>query len=76
MTKYLLLAAFAWLAWSLWRKPRKRGSDARQVAERGVEQMVVCAHCGVHQPLSESLQVGEHYYCCAAHRRDAEAGGR
>lgn len=77
MTKYLLLAAFAWLVWSLWRKPRKRGGDAGQApVQRGAERMVICAHCGVHQALSESIQVGEHYYCSAAHRRDAEAGGR
>lgn len=36
---------------------------------RAVEDMVRCAHCGIHVPRSESLSSGERYYCSEEHRR-------
>lgn len=76
MTKFLLLIVFGLFFWWLWRKPHKRHGDAPQIpVQREAERMVVCAHCGVNQPLSESIQVGDRYYCSPAHRRAAEAGG-
>ncbi|MDD4929723.1 MAG: PP0621 family protein [Gallionella sp.] len=32
------------------------------------EDMVRCAHCGVHLPTGESLREGALHFCCAAHR--------
>lgn len=32
------------------------------------EDMVRCAHCGVHLPVSESVLSGGEYYCSEAHR--------
>lgn len=32
------------------------------------EDMVRCAHCGVHLPVSESLRADGKTFCCAAHR--------
>ena len=76
MTKYLLWIALAAVVWWLWRKAQAaRSSEQAPPAERAAERMVRCAHCGVNQPMSESLLVGERYYCCAAHRREAEADG-
>lgn len=76
MTKYLLLIAFGWIVWWLWRKPRRQDSESPRISpQRAAERMVVCAHCGVNQPLSESIQAGERYFCCPAHQRDAEAAG-
>ncbi|MEI7612269.1 MAG: PP0621 family protein [Betaproteobacteria bacterium] len=40
------------------------------------EKMVVCAHCGVNQPVSESILSDGNYYCCNAHRQEAESRGR
>lgn len=33
------------------------------------EQMVACAHCGLHVPESEGLQGGGRFYCSDEHRR-------
>lgn len=71
MLKYLLLIAFALVVWWLWRAAQARKSAPP--AARLPERMVTCAHCGVNQPLSESLQVGERFYCCPAHREADEA---
>ncbi len=43
--------------------------------DREVERMVQCAHCGVNQPISESLLANGRYYCCAAHLRESGHGG-
>ena len=32
------------------------------------EDMVRCAHCGVHLPKSESIQAAGAFFCSAAHR--------
>lgn len=33
------------------------------------ENMVRCAHCGVHLPKGESIAVDHKHYCSEAHRR-------
>jgi len=35
---------------------------------RPAEEMVICAHCGVHLPCNESLTSGRHHFCCEQHR--------
>jgi uncharacterized protein len=72
MTKYLLLIGlvlFVWWAWRKARTPRRRGCPAAGKVER----MVQCAHCGVNQPVSESILANDRYYCCAAHLRQAQS---
>ena len=71
--KYLLLAAFLFAMFRVLRMAR----GARPVAPRSVsrvpERMVQCACCGVYQPLGESIRSDGRHYCCAEHRRVAEA---
>jgi uncharacterized protein len=74
MTKYLLLLALGILAWWAWRGFRKSaGTGAQHGGE--VERMVQCAHCGVNQPVSESLLANGRYYCCTAHLRESGSDG-
>lgn len=74
MTKYFLLATLVFVVWWLWRQAQhKRSGDSSVPAPRAAEHMIQCAHCGVNQPVSESILAGELYYCCAAHQREAEA---
>jgi len=77
MTKYLLLIALGVLIWWMWRKSQApRSGGQLPPPQREAERMVKCAYCGVNQPVSESILAGGNYYCCAAHRRNAEAEGR
>ncbi|WP_301103214.1 PP0621 family protein [Propionivibrio sp.] len=74
--KYLLLIALCFVVLWLLRKaqtPPRTGGQAPPTA-RAPEQMVKCAHCGVNQPVSESVLAHGRYYCCNAHRH--EAGSR
>lgn len=74
MTKLLLLLAFVVLVIAFLRQSRSaRAAARRPPAERAPESMVSCARCGVNQPLSECLLSNGRYYCCDAHRRQAEA---
>lgn len=50
---------------------QSRGRAGRKAAE-GSERMLACALCGVHVPESEGVRAGERFYCCEAHRRQAE----
>jgi len=34
----------------------------------GAEDMVRCAHCGIHIPKSESINAGGNYFCGPEHR--------
>lgn len=73
--KYLLLLALVFfVVWVLRRSlkfPFVRGEPTVSPASSPVERMVQCAHCGVNQPVSESIQKGGHYYCCRQHAQDA-----
>jgi uncharacterized protein len=73
MTKYLLLIALAVFVWWLLRQARPRSDDKQPPHVRhAAERMVKCAHCGINQPVSESLLANDRYYCSAAHRQAAE----
>jgi uncharacterized protein len=50
--------------------------DARRHAPGGAEDMVVCAHCGVHVPRSEALAARGLHFCSAAHRDGAPSRPR
>lgn len=74
MAKYLLLIVLGIVVWWAWRKsnaPPKSG--AFPPSSPAAEQMVACARCGLNQPVSECVRSGVRYYCCEAHRRDAES---
>lgn len=59
----VIVALVYWLIKSYGRQlPKKDESPATQ-------DMVSCAHCGVHLPKSESLSVDGKYYCSKAHSR-------
>lgn len=57
---------------------RQAGSPEQPQAKTHAEDMVRCAHCGVHLPLSEAIMAQGKYYCSEAHRlahRNADADG-
>ncbi len=65
-----LLAVIAVVYWLLKRYSK---TSSRQDTDASGEDMVRCAHCGVHLPKSESILSGGNYYCCDAHRREHES---
>ena len=71
--KFLLLMALFFVVWWLLRKASASRAAGRQPPARAPERMVKCAHCGVNQPVSESILTHGHYYCCNAHRLEAES---
>lgn len=64
---------------------RGKGSNAGKAADKGpdaagggrqreaehleIEQMVACAHCGLHVPESESVRGAGEFFCSDEHRR-------
>jgi len=71
MSRLLLLVVIAAVVYLLIRSYRKK-SEVQQT-DAVAEDMVRCAHCGVHLPRSESIQSDGRFYCCAEHR-DAARG--
>jgi uncharacterized protein len=71
--KYLLLIALFFIVlWALRKAQSSRPKVQAPPPSRVPEQMVKCAHCGVNQPISESILTQGHYYCCEDHRHQAE----
>lgn len=65
MTRLLLLVAIVGVIYLLFRSYRKRAS----VRDNSVaEDMVRCAHCGVHLPRGESVRRDGRDFCTEAHR--------
>lgn len=73
--KFLLLLAFVLLVVWLLRSGRRR-TDASAAdtpsAPPGPQEMVRCAHCGVHLPHGDALVGRIGLYCSPEHRQLAE----
>ena len=41
----------------------------RESAAKPTEDMVQCAHCGVHLPRGDSIAEGSRYFCSTEHRQ-------
>lgn len=79
MLKYLLIGVLViWLLYSPILRHLRQGQRGRRTppspaprhdAVRDVEDMVACAHCGIHLPASEALRdAADRPYCSAPHR--------
>jgi uncharacterized protein len=72
MLKVLIIAlAVGLLLWLLFGRSAGNGKPPRSGRRDGrgsAEEMVSCAHCGVHLPRSEALAARSLHYCSAAHR--------
>jgi len=72
--KYLLLLAFLGIVWWVWKKRNVEPLPPPAMRpDPPAEKMVVCAHCGLLLPESDSLAVGADFYCCEAHRQAGSA---
>ena len=68
MMKYLLLIALVAGIWWAWKKRAQRPAPRPPKEAPDPELMVVCAHCGVHLPQSDSIKANGAHFCCEAHR--------
>lgn len=77
--KYLLVLLVIVIAVGVWRSRRRADHLAAEQKTREedsrlppTQDMVACAHCGLHLPRSEALlqstTAKTQYYCCAQHR--------
>lgn len=65
MSRLFLLIAIAVVVYLLIKSYRKNAPPQDQPV---AEDMVRCAHCGVHLPKGESILADGHFFCCAEHR--------
>lgn len=73
--KFLLFLAIALLVVWLWRSGRrsdKRSDQAAAPPPPGPQEMVRCAHCGVHLPQGDAVVGRIGLYCSSEHKQDAE----
>lgn len=74
MSKILLIAiAFAAVYWLLRNHRRRADRQAQRPADLQTEDMVNCAHCGLHLPRGEGIVSGSRYFCSAEHEREFRA---
>lgn len=70
MAKILLIAiAFAAVFWLLRNHRRRADRSSERPPDQKAEDMVDCAHCGVHLPRGEGIVSGSRYFCSAEHER-------
>ena len=70
--KYLLFCLLVGYVFWRWREAQARRRAApppKQAEQTQTIEMVVCAHCGVHLPVSQALTVRSIYFCGAAHQK-------
>lgn len=76
--KYLLVLLVIVVAFGIWRNKRRaeiaeRKAAAPAPALKSPQNMVACAHCGLHLPQADAVSGGSNlYYCSAEHRSLAQ----
>lgn len=73
--KFLLFLAVVLLGVWLWRSGRRKEPAERADTPppaSGPQDMVRCAHCGVHLPQGDAIVGRIGYYCSPEHRQLAE----
>ena len=45
-----------------------RGRDQRKAEPKRAQEMLECAHCGLHLPSADAVMAGSRVYCSEAHR--------
>jgi len=75
LAKIILLALGLLAVYWILRSYRRRvDRGAAKPPAAGGEDMVQCAHCGVHLPRSESITTQGDFFCTAEHQRTHQAG--
>ena len=71
--KYLFWLAVGLLVWWAWRRVKATGRAGSQPSggTPPPQDMVTCAHCGIHLPRDEAVAGIRGQYCGAAHRSAA-----
>ena len=71
MSRLLLLLVIVFVIYLLLKSYRKQIRKEELPSEEAVsaQDMVCCAHCGVHLPKHESVHIEDKFYCSEAHRR-------
>lgn len=71
MSRLLFLLVIFFVIYWLLKSYRSQLGKDRSAADAATpaEDMVCCAHCGVHLPKHESTMAGGKYFCCEAHHR-------
>ncbi|WP_454709768.1 PP0621 family protein [Delftia acidovorans] len=73
--KYLLVLIVIIVAVGIWRSQRRAEARERRQAAAPLaapQDMVECAHCGLHLPRSEAIEAAGRSYCSAEHRTLAQ----
>lgn len=74
--KYLLVLLVLVVAVGIWRSKRRTEAAERRAPAPALKQpqnMVACAHCGLHLPQADAVTDGaSQYYCSAEHRHLAQ----
>lgn len=74
---FIIIGVVLWLMSGRKRPAGRPGAGPRSARPPELEGMVVCRHCGVHLPRSESLPgPGGDVYCSAAHRKAGPQGSQ
>ena len=68
--KYLLVALVIIIAIGIWRNNRRKAvAPPPKPRLKQPEDMVICAHCGVHLPASDAITSPDrNQYCSTEHR--------
>jgi uncharacterized protein len=64
----VLIVIVVVVAWWLLGRSKRRTRDERDVTAAPAQDMVQCAHCGVHLPRGDAVFDGALAYCGEAHR--------
>lgn len=77
--KYLLVLAVIAFAIGLWRSRRRQQAAPAKPGHGRLappQDMVECAHCGLHLPRSEAVEAAGSSYCSAQHLAQSRAPRR
>lgn len=69
LIKLILLALAAWVVYRILKSYGRSIEQGKTPPAVAGEDMVRCAHCGVHLPRSEAIFSKDEYFCTNEHRQ-------
>ena len=69
--KYLFWLIVIVFAWWVYKRVKASGAQPSATTPQPTQEMVTCAHCGIHLPHDEAVAGLRGQYCSAAHRSAA-----
>jgi len=71
--RLIIAIAIIWIVVSFYKRIQRKlkaRHQAKPIKQHTTDEIIPCAHCGVHIPSVDAIKVNEHYFCSRSHAEE------